>query len=106
MSYGTVTAPGSSEADRLRNLLRYEILDTPPDPAFDEIARVAAQVTGAPFAYIAFLDANQVWFKSRVGIDAPQWPRGSTACQYTVLGTEPLLIHDAVGDSRFPEGTA
>lgn len=106
MSYGTVTAPGSSEAERLRNLLRYEILDTPPDAAYDEIAQVAAQVTGAPFAYIAFLDANRVWFKSRVGIAASQWQRTSSACQYTVLGNEPLLIHDAVADSRFPEGRA
>ena len=106
MSYGTVTAPGSSEAERLRNLLRYEILDTPPEAAFDEIPRVAAQVTAAPFAYIGFVDANRLWFKSRFGFAAQQWPRISTACQHTVLGTEPLLIHDAVADSRFPEGTA
>ncbi len=46
------------EAERLKSLLEYDILDTPPDPAFDEIVRVAAEVTGAPYAYLGFLDAQ------------------------------------------------
>ncbi len=30
------------ETERLKSLLQYDILDTLPDPAFDEIARMAA----------------------------------------------------------------
>jgi two-component system, OmpR family, sensor histidine kinase VicK len=101
MSYGLVTAQ-RSEAERLKALLEYEILDTPPDPAFDEIVRVAAQVTGAPYAYLGFLDANRLWFKARVGFREIELPRLATACQYTILEDEPLLIADAAAEPRFP----
>src|ERR1700753_1971026 len=35
------------ETERLKTLLQYEILDTLPDPAFDEIARMAASICNA-----------------------------------------------------------
>lgn len=101
MSYGTTIAQWS-EAERLKSLLDYDILDTPYDPAFDEIVRVASQVTGAPYSYLGFLDANRLWFKSRVGFPAPALPRTDTACQYTIQEREPLLILDAANDPRFP----
>ncbi len=101
MTYGTIPAQ-QGEAERLKSLLAYDILDTPPDPAFDEIVRVAAQVTGAPYAYLGFLDANRLWFKSRVGFPEPELPRAATACQFTILEADPLLIPDAAADGRFP----
>jgi len=100
MTYGTIPAE-QGEAKRLKSLLAYDILDTPPDPAFDEIVRIAAQVTGAPYAYLGFMDANRLWFKSRVGFPEPELPRATTACQFTVLEEEPVLISDAAADSRF-----
>ncbi len=42
------------ETERLKSLLQYEILDTLPDPAFDEIARMAATICNAPYAFIGF----------------------------------------------------
>ncbi|MFZ0629997.1 MAG: PAS domain S-box protein [Acidobacteriaceae bacterium] len=91
-----------SEGERLKSLLEYDILDTPPDPAFDEIVRVAAEVTGAPCAYLGFLDANRLWLKSRFGFQAAEIPRLATADQYTILEPEPLLIADAAMEPRFP----
>jgi PAS domain S-box-containing protein len=91
-----------SEAERLKSLLEYDILDTPPDPAYDEIVRVAAQVTGAPYAWLGFLDANRLWFKSRVGLPEQELPRTSTVCQYTILDSQPLLIADATLEHRYP----
>jgi PAS domain S-box-containing protein len=99
---GGTAAAQRNEAERLKSLIEYDILDTPPDPAFDEIVRVAAQVTGAPYAYLGFVDANRLWFKSRVGIPAAELPRAQAACQFTILNAEPLLIPDAAGDSRLP----
>ncbi|HEX3663201.1 MAG TPA: PAS domain S-box protein [Acidobacteriaceae bacterium] len=96
------TNPQWSEAERLKSLLEYDILDTPPDPAFDEIVRVAADVTGAPYAYLGFLDAQRLWLKSRFGFQAPEIPRLATADQYTILEPEPLLIADAAMEPRFP----
>jgi PAS domain S-box-containing protein len=101
MSY-LATSAQWSEADRLKSLHEYEILDTPPDPAFDEIVRVAAQVTGAPYAYLGFLDSNRLWFKSRFGFQGSEIPRLATADQYTILEPEPLLVADAAMEPRFP----
>lgn len=101
MSY-LATSAHWSEAERLKSLQEYEILDTPADPAFDEIVRVAAQVTGAPYAYLGFIDANRLWFKSRFGFQGMEIPRLATACQYTILEPEPLLVADAAMEPRFP----
>jgi PAS domain S-box-containing protein len=101
MSY-LATSAQWSEAERVKSLLEYEVLDTPPDAAYDEIVRVAAQVTGAPYAYLGFLDAHRLWFKSRFGFQGSEIPRLASACQYTILEPEPLLIADAAMEPRFP----
>ena len=63
------------EAARLRALARYAILDTPPDPAFDDVAELAATATGCPVAGIGFRDSQRIWFKSRLGLDLSQCSR-------------------------------
>jgi len=63
--------PGHEQA-RLAALHSYGILDTPHEPAFDELARLAADVCDAPAALIAFADAERVWLKSQHGIEPHQ----------------------------------
>jgi two-component system sensor histidine kinase VicK len=93
------------EAERLKSLSQYEILDTLPDPALDEITRLAAAFCRAPYAYISFVDASRVWFKSRIGFLSRQQPRATSACQYTIQESGALLIEDAAEDARFaPSG--
>jgi two-component system sensor histidine kinase VicK len=89
------------EADRLKSLAQYEILDTLPDPGLDEITRLAAAFCRAPYAYISFVDASRVWFKSRIGFLSRQQPRAASACQYTILEPQATLIEDAAEDYRF-----
>ncbi len=52
---------------RLDVLLSYEILDTPPEPAFDWLAELAAQISGVPYAAITFMDGARQFVKSKVG---------------------------------------
>jgi two-component system, OmpR family, sensor histidine kinase VicK len=89
------------ETERLKSLLQYEILDTLPDPAFDEIARMAASICNAPYAFIGFLDWSRVWFKSTVGFSARQIRRNGSPCQFLLLDGKPLIISDALADHRF-----
>jgi two-component system, OmpR family, sensor histidine kinase VicK len=89
------------ETERLKHLQHYEILDTLPDPAFDQIARMAARVSNAPYAFIGFLDGSRVWFKSTAGFAARQIRRNGSACQFLLLDGHPLLISDALADHRF-----
>src|ERR1700674_3661100 len=83
------------ETERLKSLQQYEILDTLPDPAFDEIARMAATICNAPYAFISFVDWSRVWFKSSIGFSARQIRRTGSPCQFVVLDAKPLLITDA-----------
>ncbi|HEY4048264.1 MAG TPA: PAS domain S-box protein [Acidobacteriaceae bacterium] len=96
------TVMHQEEAERVKALLQYEILDTLPDPAFDEVARLAASICIAPQAFIGFVDWSRVWFKSRIGFSARQIARSASACQFVVLDARPMLIADASQDHRFP----
>src|SRR5450432_4525975 len=91
------------ETERLKSLLQYDILDTLPDPAFDEIARMAASICNAPYAFIGFLDWSRVWFKSTVGFAARQIRRSGSACQFLLLDAKPLIISDELTDHRFSD---
>ncbi len=51
-------------------LKHYNVLDTPPEPAFDRITALAAHLFDAPIAIISFFDQNRLWFKSHHGLDA------------------------------------
>ena len=95
------TSVQHDETERLKSLLQYDILDTLPDPAFDEIARMAASITQAPYAFIGFLDWSRVWFKSTVGFTARQMRRNGSPCQFLLLEGKPLMIADALADHRF-----
>jgi two-component sensor histidine kinase len=89
------------EPQRLIALKRYDLLDTPPEQAFDRITRLAAAVLGMPISLITLIDESRQWFKSRHGLDAP-WTRREVAfCSYTILDIKPMVVQDAMADERF-----
>jgi hypothetical protein len=55
------------EGARLAALNATGILDTPPDPAFDAITRLAAEHFHADTALIGFADETRYWVKSHWG---------------------------------------
>jgi hypothetical protein len=57
----------NKEMERLAVLRDYEILGSPDELAYDEIAELAAQVCRCPAAIINFLDDKSVWAKCRMG---------------------------------------
>ena len=101
MSSIAATVMHRHEAERVKALLEYEILDTLPDPAFDEITRLAASICGARYAFIGFVDWSRVWYKSCAGFSSRQTPRAKSACQFVILDARPALIGDAAADHRF-----
>src|SRR5216684_8632859 len=96
--------PPESEVARLRVLGRYQILGTPPEEAFDNIARLAAYVCGTPIALISFIDQDSQWFKSRVGWDVDEIPRGVSLCAHTILQSEVLVVSDTLADDQMKAG--
>jgi two-component sensor histidine kinase len=55
---------------------RYDILDTPPEEAFDRIAAFAADLFSAPIALISFVGQDRVYFKSHHGLPDTDVSRG------------------------------
>ena len=95
-----------SEAARLQTLYDYAILDTPPEEAFDDLVKLAAQICEAPIASISFMDADRQWFKSCLGVSMVETARAVSFCTHTIQGTEPLIVPDARQDARFAENPA
>ena len=74
-----------NETERLAALKKYNVLDTPPEPAFDEIVQLAAQICNTPVALISLVDEKRQWFKSKVGLDINETPRDISFCtRYTI----------------------
>ncbi|MES1260240.1 MAG: GAF domain-containing protein, partial [Acidobacteriota bacterium] len=89
------------EEERLRAVRGLEILDTPPEPAFDRLTRLAARLLKAPMALLSLVEENRQWFKSRVGLDICETSREVAFCAHALTKTEPLVVLDALQDSRF-----
>ena len=85
-------------ADALR---RYEILNTPAEPNFDRITRIASSVLGYPVCTLALADRDRFWFKSKQGVEATEMPREMAFCEETIRGRDVFVVPDATADSRF-----
>jgi len=89
------------EPQRLAALERYDILDTPSEPAFDDLTLLAAHICETPIALVSFVDADRQWFKSRVGLDVAQTERDMAFCAHAIAGPGMLIVPDALEDERF-----
>ena len=88
------------EARRMAAVRRYDILDSPPDGAFDRITALAARRFGVPIAIVSIVDEDRIWFKSHHGLPVQQIDREPGLCASAILGDMPYLIEDASIDPR------
>ena len=89
------------ESERLAVLHELQVLDTPPDPDFDHIAALAADVADTPIALLSLVDSDRQWFKARKGLEATQASRAVSFCGHAILDRAPLVVRDAQEDERF-----
>lgn len=93
-----------SEAERLRALRSYDVLDTACETAFDELTQLAARITGSPMAVVSLIDEERQWFKAKVGIGDDETSRDISFCAHAILNPEEMLVvPDARRDPRFSD---
>lgn len=87
------------EERRLSAVRRYDILDTPPDGAFDRITALAARLLRTPIAIVSIVDHDRIWFKSHHGVEVEQIGRDAGLCASCILQEGPWIIRDAKNDA-------
>ena len=93
----------SDEELRLAAVRRYNILDTPPDDAFDRITHLVCRTLDVPVAFISVVDADREWFKSRRGIELTEIDRDTALCAIVIKTDEPLVVHDVRQNAAYLE---
>jgi sigma-B regulation protein RsbU (phosphoserine phosphatase) len=88
------------EAGRLAAVRRYDVLDTPPDGAFERITALAATHFEVPIAIVSIVDADRIWFKSHHGVDVPEIGRDPGLCASAILHDTPWVVENAATDPR------
>ena len=89
-----------NEAGRLAAVRRYDVLDTPPDGAFDRITALAARLFSVPISIVSIVDSDRIWFKSHYGLDTDEIGRDAGLCASAICQLEPWLVMDAKVDPR------
>ncbi|MEV6804654.1 GAF domain-containing SpoIIE family protein phosphatase [Streptomyces sp. NPDC051132] len=87
------------EVGRMEAVRRYDILDTPPDGAFDRVAALAARLFDVPVATVTIVDEDRIWFKAAHGLDGvSEIGRDPGLCGSAVLRDDALVIPDTLLD--------
>ena len=91
------------EEQRLRALRETKLLDSLPEPAWDDLARLASAICGTPVALVSLIDADRQWFKARVGLALQETSREVAFCAHAILQHDVFEVNDAGADGRFAD---
>jgi signal transduction histidine kinase len=86
-----VTPPlQDAEAARLAALRDAQVLDTPPEEDFDDIALLATEICDAPVGLVTFVDRDRQWVKAAAGVAVAD-VRGELPFCFEVVRAQELL---------------
>jgi hypothetical protein len=80
------------EAQRLAALARYDLMDTPREAAFDEVAALAAKLCDVPIAVVNLIGDGRQFFKAEVGLGVRETPLDSSFCAKAILEQDSCLF--------------
>jgi signal transduction histidine kinase len=93
----------NNESERLAELYRLNILDTPDEEEFDEIVQLAAALSDSPASFITLIDKDRQWFKAKVGSVVAETEREVSFCAHCILQDEAMIVEDVAKDPRLSE---
>lgn len=82
------------ENERLAALHGYGIVDSAQEPAFDELAALAAHICGAPVAILGFVEADREWVKARYRWNISHLPLEASFAAHVVRSGHLLVVED------------
>ncbi len=88
---------------RVAALRDYDILDTPQESDFDDIAKLASAICGAPISVVNLIDADRQFFKAEVGLGVRETPLDNSICGHVILEHDFVEIEDTHEDSRLQD---
>jgi signal transduction histidine kinase/FixJ family two-component response regulator len=92
-----------NEKQRLNALLSYQVLDTPADPEFDKITKLASYICNTPISLISLVDDKRQWFKANIGLKAKETTKDISFCQHTIMTDEIFQVKDTTVDPLFKD---
>lgn len=94
-----------NEQARMAALAAYNVYGTEPEPDFDDLAELAAQIAETPIALVNIVGDDKTWLKSRKGTPPGlnEVPRGALCCAYTLCQTDIFCVEDLHTDERFKD---
>jgi GAF domain-containing protein len=85
----------ANDAQRLRTLHHYQILNTTPERIFDEYVALAAQLFNLPISLISLVDEQEVFFKANTGLPGlERVGRPDSLCSAAILQNQVLAYSD------------
>lgn len=91
------------ETERLATLHELGVLDTPPEPRFNELVELAAFIAHTPIAAMTLIDEDRQWFKASIGLEIAGSTRDISFCGHTVAGDRTMVVPDTLRDERFAD---
>jgi EAL domain-containing protein (putative c-di-GMP-specific phosphodiesterase class I) len=82
------------EYDRLSALASIDILDTPPEPVYNAITRLAAEYFQADTVLLGFADESRIWIKSSWGEQIRELPRSGSVFDKVLAANGPVVVPD------------
>jgi two-component sensor histidine kinase len=90
----------SPDAARIAALDDLAILDTEPEPGFDDIVLLACQICGTPVSLVSLVAEDRQWFKARVGFPACETPLSQSVCSLALRHGGTFAVPDLAPDER------
>jgi EAL domain-containing protein (putative c-di-GMP-specific phosphodiesterase class I) len=90
------------EEARLAALMATGILDSPAEPAFDAITRLAAEYFHADTVLLGFADVSRVWIKSYWGEPVRELPRAGSIFDMVLREDGPVVVPDTTTHPGLP----
>src|SRR5690349_5029606 len=90
----TENQPPDTERQRLAELEAYGVLDTDPEPAFDDVVKLVADICDVPIAVVNFVGEQRQFFKAELGLGVRATPLEHSFCAHAIREGDFMVVPD------------